>query len=151
MRFFHLEESVCTYDMDQPVKCRDNAGECLRQNNHGYYNVNGCNCTVVPCPNHFLCGNSRPRIILDSHGGRCLDCNMRIGMNLVLDLSESECPVCMEMDIQVCIPGCTHKLCIDCFRRVYYSDVSNSPDNIEDKCPLCRNKLLPSWAKAKPT
>lgn len=71
--------------MDQPKKCADNAGECLRQTGYGYYNDNGCNCTVVPCPNHFLCGNSHPKWFLGCHGGRCLNCNMHFGSpNLTL-------------------------------------------------------------------
>lgn len=136
--------------MDQPKKCADNAGECLRQTGYGYYNDNGCNCTVVPCPNHFLCGNSHPKWFLGCHGGRCLNCNMHFGSpNLTLVPTPSECLVCTEISIHVQIPGCSHKLCIDCFHRIYYSDCDDELNGAKDKCPMCRNELMPYWAKPK--
>ena len=116
----------------QPQNCNGD-GRCLGQaNDKDYYKLFNCNhnCQLIECPNYKMCNTKRPECILDSHGGRCLHCNMLFGKNLEFIQEKDECDVCSEEKLEfVKMPNCTHKLCPECFYSNNYPHVPHREEN----------------------
>lgn len=61
----------------------------------------------------------------------------------ILDFEDNlECPICLEKQLCVSYPRCSHKICIDCFKKCWYDFDENNEQtyNSENlkKCCLCR-------------
>ena len=95
-------------------------GMCLAQADHiDYYRFKECNqkCELIRCPNFILCNNSLPQCILDCHAGRCLNCNMFFGKTLRIVEFDDECCICLDEKSYAVVWGCSHKICVDCFKQ----------------------------------
>ena len=91
----------------------------------------GSKCGCLRCPNFEYCAIWIPPKYLDSHDGRCPDCNASFRKNLVFRDSGEECPICLEGNLfngrMVDHPsGCGHATCIDCFK--FQWDPPSPPD-----------------------
>lgn len=61
-------------------------GECLYQadmENRRYFRIKECTCVPLACPNYTLCGHCLPACHMDAYNGRCLDCDITFGKDLV--------------------------------------------------------------------
>ena len=110
------------------VNCR---GQCLRQS-YRYDNV--CvryiicdqNCEPIKCTNFEICKRAAPEWVLDCHKGRCMFCDPTFYQNLKIESINDICPICLEdYERMVTMPGCTHKFCILCFRKIYHVNIPN--------------------------
>lgn len=96
-------------------------GDCLTQttdvNTYGKYPDVSCshNCQPLKCPNFLVCGSVGPKWFLDIHRGTCWTCRSKNFRNL--EFSEDECPTCLDTKMCVKLLNCSHKQCVDCFRR----------------------------------
>jgi hypothetical protein len=97
-------------------------------------------CLPVKCPNYLLCGREDPAVLLDARGHRCFSCSMQFGRDLKFStpLPGNECPVCFGEGLQLKLPGCTHALCIACYK------LTERPF----RCPLCRAEHPPPFVLA---
>ncbi len=50
-----------------------------------------------------------------------------------------ECPVCMETKKALEMPNCSHKVCLDCYKTIYFG-----VSNLEKHC-IYRDLTLPQW------
>src|SRR3989338_7691778 len=101
-------------------------GMCLIQTATGHEQT-GCihGCRDHECPNFSICGNKCPQWVFDCHGGRCMTC--AISHWDLKFKSDEECPICLEATTCASSPKCTHYICVDCFKRIYYGNPSNPP------------------------
>jgi hypothetical protein len=67
-----------------------------------------------------VCGTiQHPEWVIDFKNGVCISCHRMFGKKI--EFSEDECPSCLEEKILcVTLPKCTHKQCIECFKRCRY-------------------------------
>lgn len=118
-------------------------GECLKQmENLGYKEgiikddiICKHNCAPQKCPNYIFCGEELPFIILDCHGGLCLHCDMNFGTwkdgkGKLIVFDSEECPICLDIKDCVCLPFCSHHVCVDCLKKCYEfdEDSENEPE-----------------------
>ena len=113
-------------------------GECLNQCGHTsdcnepYHKRDDMtcefNCQPMKCPNYLVCGDVAPKWYYACHWGTCWDCKNRFGKQRVLEFSEDECPVCLETKTCVNMLNCSHKQCIDCFKRCQYGEKKLRPE-----------------------
>ena len=119
--------------MDMKDNCR---GQCLRQSyrlEHHYVRYKNCNqnCNPVRCNNFEVCNNVEPKWVLDCHSGRCMSCDVTFYKNLLIESINDQCPICLEdQERMVTMPGCTHKFCIFCFRKIWDINISNTDSEI---------------------
>lgn len=145
-------------------------GQCLiriASGQHVRWRACAFSCVPRKCANHVICGQWEAQTILDEHDGACRSCIRRFGKKL--DIVEKwdpdvECAVCYEpMVVAPCLPQCTHRFCVDCFRALNKvpaaTDASNGHDVLEAvpahslswtdantdqaasaACPMCRAK-----------
>ncbi len=153
--------------------CEDNIGSPL-----GYEreeNTEWCRCSkemlFMACPNSFLCGQCMyPKYMLACCHGRCSGCDRSIGgdLQLLTDLVEWECSVCMEQTDKACVfPDCPaeHAFCLNCMKKLLWG-VPNpryDPDDSDDgedpyegstkSCPTCRHTFdaITDWSKTDRT
>jgi hypothetical protein len=87
-------------------------------------------CRLQECPNFKLCESEEPQFILDFNRGVCNSCTAHFGP-YILDIDEDrilECPVCLSnTSHSIGLPRCTHRLCTECFRAIYFDDTSPFP------------------------
>jgi len=99
-------------------------GECLTQttdmNTYGKYPDMTCsyNCEPMKCPNYLVCGAICPKWLFGCHRGTCVNCAVLNFGNL--EFSEDECPTCLDTKTCLKLLNCSHKQCVDCFRRSWY-------------------------------
>ena len=111
----------------------DGSGVCLTQtsdiNTYEKYPDFVCNheCKPMPCPNVIVCESWLPKWLIGlKQNGLCLDCNSKFGKKLDV-VENTECPLCMEIDICVIQPKCTHPTCVACFKRCMYGRPDSDP------------------------
>ncbi len=76
------------------------------------------NCQRKDCANAPVCGlRNFPEWVTDFKHGVCISCSMSYRKRL--EFSEDECPVCLETKTCVTMLNCSHKECIDCFKRAW--------------------------------
>ena len=73
------------------------------------------------CQNHIICANT-----VDADKQICFDCNMLFGKwrgnNRILNIIENiKCPLCLRMNTCISRPSCEHFICVDCFKKIYFS------------------------------
>jgi len=82
----------------------------------------------IKCKNYELCERVLPTWWFECKGHYlCINCAMMFGM---LTFSDNvECPICLETGRGTTQPNCTHKICIQCFKRAHYGDddIENQP------------------------
>jgi hypothetical protein len=71
----------------------------------------------------------------------------------ILDTKENiECPICLECSKGISQPNCNHYICINCFKRCYYGDVSDCPQfpypEVEDE--YYEDQENSKWADSYP-
>ncbi len=97
-------------------------GDCWESNGENYkYPDVICNhnCQRKDCANALVCGlRNYPEWVADFKHGVCLPCSTKF--KKPLQFSEDECPVCLETKTCVTLLNCSHKECIDCFKRAWY-------------------------------
>lgn len=100
------------------------------------------NCQLVRCHNYRLCGQTRPKWLLNCDGGMCKDCALKIGKIKFLDVKD-DCPICLNNKdiIQVCCGK--HNICIDCWK-----EWSRTSKQIPLTCPICRDHIW-NWSKKR--
>ncbi len=95
-----------------------------------------CDCTLKKCPYYIFCRNEIPEVIADCFGGNCASCdivkvsaksNHQEYTPLPTD-KEDECPCCMETKILYKLPMCSHTLCLECYRKLYFTDYGKLED-----------------------
>ena len=73
------------------------------------------------CINHDVC-----KMMVSAPGQTtCEWCSERFGAGVRLQMQDApnECPVCLNCEeVLVCLRGCTHGTCQECFRRCNYGD-----------------------------
>jgi hypothetical protein len=129
-------------------KCVNNEGFCLEQTDFGYIRDPNCTCNPEICPNNFVCGGSAPKHIMTCHGGRCLNCDTTLGCNLTLSAKEDNCECCDGEERLITVPICEHKICISCFRYIYFTDENEDLDEeYRNRCPVptCTKVMVPAW------
>lgn len=106
----------------QPQQCR---GMCLERTwlPNVFQRLKPCpnNCQLTRCPNYRICGSVCEQRE-DSWMKYCLGCAMSYNTTLgMLDMStDGQCGVCLEKKREfVCLPDCSHNMCISCFKRDY--------------------------------
>jgi hypothetical protein len=112
-------------------------GTCMTQVTLTRYSNNSCpnNCQLVECHNFKMCGQKRPKNILDCHRGMCFDCKLAYGKVKFL-AEKDDCPICFNNNDIVEIM-CGHKVCLVCWKK--WSDKSEAPVT----CPMCRKNIWP--------
>lgn len=103
------------HDMARP-NC-DGTGMCLSQRHDGGYDrATECahDCQPIKCPNYAVCGNERPRCILDCYGGVCAYCKMMFGVLTIAPVA-AECPICYVSGAEQVLLVCGHHVCASCF------------------------------------
>lgn len=110
----------------QMRKC-SGRGECWESNGDDYKFPDVIcehNCQRKDCANARVCGTVNvPEWVADLMHGCCTKCNYSTpgqAFRKVLEFSEDECPTCFETKTCVTLPNCTHKQCVDCFKRCRY-------------------------------
>jgi hypothetical protein len=93
------------------------------------------NCHLVECHNFRMCGQKRPRNILDCHNEMCSNCAIMIGKIKFLD-EKDDCPICLLNKDMIEISCGKHKVCLDCWKNW-----SKTSSQIPLTCPLCRNPI----------
>ena len=89
------------------------------------------NCKLQNCPNYIICSNTAPQFMLNFNKGVCNDCITKLGKcienpttsNPILSITDSidDCPVCLQFKSKsVNNPRCSHKICIDCIKAIYW-------------------------------
>ena len=98
-------------------------------------------CSAAYLPSHrrsgFASFTQSLRRSLKSLGGLSLGCGSNFGeAGDAAMQSDSEsadlCPICMDADVSVSVQACSHRLCVDCARRLCVAAVKPV------YCPLCR-------------
>lgn len=110
-------------------KCPGN-GYCLSQQTvDTYYRPASCShmCSPIPCPNWNLCQRALPQQVLDCYQGRCFQCDLTFGRNLVIEHPapfDFECPICMHSNVSTRVqwPDCIHWYCQECFYRLWFDN-----------------------------
>ena len=77
----------------------------------------------------MFCNNVFPEQFINCWGGKglCLNCDVNFGnwnggkSILVVSENKKECCVCFEEEIHVTLPKCSHELCINCMKKIYFS------------------------------
>ena len=103
----------------------------------------------IKCKNYELCESVLPKWWFECKGNYlCTNCHMFFGTwkfqgqeyktgKGILEISDNlDCPICLENKRSIEQPNCEHTLCIECFKRCYYSE-DDSDENLR-KCPICR-------------
>jgi hypothetical protein len=114
-------------------------GECLRhvraKKGPGCYQrlVPRHACVPEKCPNWLICGSWGTPTGLDREGGRCEDCELSFGQDLLIRASAGSelCRNCAcEVALLVKLPGshCKHWVCVRCCRGIYPFDLADPPD-----------------------
>lgn len=86
-------------------------------------------CKLTPCPNFPICDTACPRYILDFNSGVCFGC-FKVDKLEFQEEKNWTCPICtISNKISVKLPKCSHKLCMNCVKRIYYPDFSDFPAN----------------------
>ena len=92
----------------------------------------------IKCKNYKVCNTLLPHYWFDiKNNYLCINCYIMFstwGINTgkgILDIIDNiECPICLEYKQGISQPRCEHYLCIDCFKRCYFSeenDINNEP------------------------
>lgn len=144
-------------DNKAAASCSRN-GACLAQGSNEvtgeevYVSMFACEhaCKPVRCPNFALCKTKYPQWLADCCGGRCRNCHVMFGRNLVHAKSDDKCPVCLDNRVEFVLPSCTHALCIDCIKRIYfiYEDDDGFSESASGRCPLCGRDAEQPWLLA---
>lgn len=115
-------------------------GSCFDQVDLNQYSQKECsyNCQLSECHNFKLCGNKRPKWVLNCNNDMCLDCAGMIGKIKFLHIKD-DCPICMENKDMIEVSCEKHNVCIDCWKQM--SATQHPPL----KCPLCRRSI---WSKS---
>ena len=87
-------------------------------------------CKPESCPNFKICDSYLPRYMMDLNNGVCNICIYCIPVTnnsqYVLYFEEEKnwsCPICYEICSQsVRIPKCRHKVCSDCFKKIFFPE-----------------------------
>ena len=82
-------------------------------------------CQLLKCPNYKVCKNTCPKWYLDGHDGRCRNCDMMFGCNLVIEKEkegiEKECSICLDVNKwNVKMSTCSHFFCVECFSTLHF-------------------------------
>jgi len=142
--------------------CKGN-GECLRQGDYEneYYTDPDMicihRCEPVKCKNFEFCGTLFPKQFIECWGGKgcCINCDVLFGNwnggKGILDIKDNvdECCVCFESKRHISLPKCNHSVCIECLRKLFWSEEDETDGEGEGnivkeghkasrKCPLCR-------------
>lgn len=91
------------------------------------------------CPNFEVCGKKHPPDLMQCWGNKCLECDMFLRVDLTFVDGPTDCPVCLEDDCArgVVFPGgCTHVLCVSCFRELAYASCWHAADHSVDPVPF---------------
>lgn len=76
----------------------------------------------IKCKNYIVCEIVMPKWWFDCKGCYlCMGCLID-GFGILEVVSDSECPICLEVKECVSHPRCKHLSCISCFKRCYYGD-----------------------------
>lgn len=162
----------------EQVDCDDSFSFPYGSNDEEYEQVSEectdskCLGKMEKCPNWMMCHRSHPKGLLGCWGGRCLNCDITFGQNLVFKESCDECPICLEpiVGYGMVFPKCPrgHLFCIDCVCFTIFgtpgtiakmkevladSDSDADPHELAENfmqansqrsklCPLCRH---PAW------
>jgi hypothetical protein len=80
----------------------------------------------IQCKNYVVCNTVLPKWWFDCKSNYlCTNCDMLFGQLEVKD--RVPCPLCLEEKTGVAYTGCTHVVCIDCFKQSFYGDKSGFP------------------------
>lgn len=113
----------------------DGNGICFKQTSHSGYTKNPhcvCifDCQLARCTNFMVCEASRPSYILKCMNNKCVDCNIMFGQwcggkgNLTFFANLDKCCICLgENKVGVSQPKCRHTICLDCFKKCYFTNV----------------------------
>jgi hypothetical protein len=123
-------------------------GVCFEQSGtlNGYERLATCThkymCVLKPCSNFKVCGTKVPVPLIDAWHGRCLDCDMNLGYNLIIrdPKPDERCYPCASLKATsfVRFQKCTHEVCAECFL------------NLKDKtCFMCSIIAKRTMYKAK--
>ena len=127
-------------------------GDCWESNGADYkYPDIICNhnCQRMSCVNARVCGTVNvPGWVANLMNGCCIGCNYQTGFRKPLEFSEDECPVCLETKECVTLLNCTHKQCVDCFKRCRFG--GTPPPQPEFPYPELEDEyyddsLAPKW------
>jgi len=112
-------------------------GDCLEQKNLTEYYISHCvhKCQLVECHNYRLCGEKRPKWLLNCDRGMCKGCAIHIGKIKFLD-KKGDCPICLENKDVIEINCARHNVCLDCWKKL--SDTSKQSPLT---CPICRESI----------
>jgi len=107
----------------------------LDENGKRWFRTIDCNCIPMKCPNYLLCKNISTEINYSYSRGRCLNCDIYPGRNLIFIEKDEDCHICFEpKNIYIKFTGCQHSCCLDCFKCL-----------TNKRCTLCRRELSPEW------
>lgn len=121
------------------------------EQNRGYCEINEIN--GIKCKNYKLCKAILPDWWYECKGNYlCTNCHMSFGTwgsNIgkgILEFEDNlECPICLEKQLCVSYPRCSHKICISCFKKCMYYNEDEDDEHLYNnneylyKCCLCRN------------
>lgn len=96
-----------------------------------------CNheCKLEKCPNFNICGTSCPRYILEFNSGLCFGC-FNVGILGFQEEKNWYCGICtLGFQESVKLPKCSHKLCIECVKKIYYPSLWDEMQNPEPEFP----------------
>lgn len=116
-------------------------------------------CRVQICPNFALCQRTAPRCILACHGGRCPNCNMIRGVDLLFSSHGGECAKCQSSGMESLTrhPACGHWFCLPCAKPILlWTDTRplepklygspSCPNGCEDDCACdAFDQLFDAW------
>lgn len=116
----------------------------------------------IKCKNYELCECILPKWWFEcKQNYLCTNCHIMFGTwgenygkGILEIINNIDCPICLECKKGISQPNCDHFVCIDCFKRCYYSDddEDNKPIfpylDMEDE--YYEDNLNPKWKKDYP-
>jgi len=96
----------------------------------------------IKCRNFELCETSMPLENLGCRSGElCMNCDMlysdwkngQCGTGILEFNNEIECPICLELKRSIKFPNCSHYICLDDFKRMFYGEIREN----EPSFPYC--------------
>jgi len=93
------------------------------------------NCVLLKCQNFHMCGQMRPKWVLDCDNGMCNDCGVNFGRVDFLG-EKGDCPVCLENKELVRVSCTKHRFCLDCWKKM-----SETTPSHPLRCGMCRQGI----------
>lgn len=117
----------------------------------------------IKCKNYQVCNTLLPLWWFNNNNNYlCTNCQIMFGdwgiisgKGILKIIDNIDCPICLEYNKGISQPRCEHYICIECFKRCYFSEENNHDiepifpySDIEDE--YFNDNLNPKWEKDYP-